>query len=369
MPAGGEWTTATRDEADLTLDLSSSEDLEALADALLDGTYETARQSSFADRSAEDQQAIDRLELARQSAAYWEHNKGVNRRSRGVVDEDDVASESVLALYEREANGHSIRSDKAYLRTFAWGLAQQGGNHGVNPVNRKALGMFRALCAEKSVGLGRNLTRVEEDEIAGDLRANWHDQKRRPSEYFRTLEGQMEVSVDAGENADSMGYLLPNSVHGIPGHDDHEVRPGTYTERAILAADGHDGDLRDAKMMAWAVAVEEAVESSERFYDRDIPMVEAATISQRRVTAIRETIKEAGGVAAVAETWRDGVDDSTTEALFEPWGETTMQQREDIVDLITYKPGRADQLWSSACQMANNRNAERVRALSTHVSK
>lgn len=336
VPTGGQFAASQRAESDLTL--------EDLTDAYLGEVDSTPEEIDEVRRT---------IDLAYDSARHWESRKGVRERSRGVIDVDDMAQEAALSILEREANGHVIKDKKGYMHTYAWGIAQQAGNHGVRQEDRKALKMFRTECSEREATLGRSLTRSEEDQIADDIRANWHDQRRKPTVNFRRFQGQMEVSMDAQESTDAVGYLLPNSVLGRPGEETTEVAPGSYTDRALAAVEGHEGDLRDARRMLWNALAEMS--------DNDVPMVRAGTMSQRKVTAARATLAQhPGGVLGAARDWENGQSNAATEALLAPWGERSVDERQSVIDQMRRHPERAEDLWDSALKLANNRNADRV---------
>lgn len=345
VPTGGRFAVTASAESEIDLTDNTPEVLDRLTDQYLD-TYEEP--GTAAERDAVQQT----LDMAYESARHWEYRKGVRNRSGGLVDEDDIAQEAMLAVLEREANGHVIHDPKAYMHTYSWGIAQQAGNLGVRQENRKALRMFNEECDRREAARGEPLTSAEKDQVAVEIRDNWHDQKRKPSVDFRRYAGRMEVSMDAQESQDAANYLLPNSVMGQPGEENQfEVRPGSYTDRALDAVDGINGDRRLAKRMLWNVLAENS--------DHGTPLVQVGTLSQRKVTAVRAAMaKQAGGVLGAADAWESGQSDESTEALFAPWGTgASVAEQQAVVDQMRRYPDRAEALWTSALQLANTRHA------------
>lgn len=356
IPTGGQFAEARRGEAELRLAEptvgagstgqasaeSASEGLDRAAEEYLD-TYDAAGASS---EHAALQQTID---LAYDSARHWERQKGARDRSRGVIDEDDVAQEALLAVLERQANGHVVDDPKGYMHRCARSVAQRAGNEAVRQENRKALRMFNQASDQRAGELGRRLTRAEEDQIATSIRDSWHDPRHKPSADFRRYAGQMEVSIHASETQDT--YLLPNSVLGQPGEENtFEIRPGTFTDRAFDAAEGFDGDLRHAKRLLWNALAEHSEET---------PLVQQGTLSQRKVTAMRAKMNtQPHGVLGAIDAWENGQHGPATDALFAPWGtDCPPEAQQAVVTQIRRFPERADALWNSAMQLANTRHA------------
>lgn len=344
VPAGGQFTTSQRAEAGIALD--DPADLDGLADAFL--------AAADSDDAAERAAVEEAISNAYDSARHWEARKGVRERSRGVVEVDDIAQEALLAVLERQANGGTVHDVKGYMHTSAWGIANQAGNTAVRQENRKALKLFNTEVDRRVAALGRPLTSVEQDQIAADIRENWHDPRRKPSVDFRRYAGQMEVSMDAQESADAAGYLTPASTLGRPGEDNpFEVRPGSALDRALDAVEGHAGDRRDARRMLWNALAENS---------DGAPMVDAGTLSQRKVTAARAVMKShRGGVAGAIRDYENGRTNQAVDALFAPWGENVSpSQKAAVVAQMNRFRERAEDLWDSALKLANTRNSERV---------
>lgn len=338
IPTGGQFSQSLRDESGVSLaDLADS----FLDEFDTDDTFDPAGHDAVS-------RAVDN---AYASARHWESRKGVRERSRGVMDVDDMAQEGMLAVLERQANGQVIDDSKAYAHTVIWGIANQAGNLAVRQEDRKALKMFNQAVDRKASSLGRRLTPSEEDQVATAIRNNWHDQRRKPSEDFRRYAGQMEVSMDASESDSAADYFMPHApAADAEVRSVNDIAPGSFKDRALDAIEGHGGDLRDARRMLWNALAE----------DGAAPMVQAGTLSQRKVTSTRSDMAAyPGGVTGALDAWERGENNSGTEALFAPWATTDEATRDQVVNQMRRFPGRSEDLWDSALKLANNRNADR----------
>jgi hypothetical protein len=400
----GSWKTMERDDALLDGGL---EEVTAHVEDLTD-SWLAAHDPEFAAELERENHARKLLEYADDSAAYLDHIKGYSRRSGGYMDSDDVASESVLHMLERQANGHVVSNEKSYLHTVAGGLARRATSNWTHISNAKALTMYTNAVGKAEGALGRTLTPTEKDAIANGIVENWDtsDKRARPDKNFRMYAGQTQVSLDSYETTEQADAAVANGTlrNAAAESSQNEVEAGSYIDRALDAVEGHGGDMRDAKFLIWNAL-------SENSADAHLLMVKSG-LSQNRVTAIHKVMNadiaeriapqvdkrvaaavakaqgasakaltrsqvekisaearseaqreltpaanRASAAAAVA-TWNSGKTNEITEAFFSPWG-TDPAARDAVCDQMSKYPDVSYDLWESALKLSNNRFAGR----------
>ncbi|KAB1656340.1 hypothetical protein F8O01_10765 [Pseudoclavibacter chungangensis] len=276
----------------------------------------------------------------------------VGRRAFTRDDVDDIVQEAYFGLLEahNERGGRTPNEklivDRVTKLASRWHLPAD-----VRYESFAGRRVYLGLVDEFLQVKGRMPSRVEEDVIADGVRAGWHDPEHRPAPDFHRISLTPHVSFDerwCGDDAVEPALADPTD------------RVGDATPEQVRDADSRD-EAAEALAERLTQAQMGAVERRRRAWSLfaqalGLPDAAAASLGPREVTAVKAVVR--GRLASIAAEYLDGEsDERTTEALFAPFGECTMAQRDLIAAALERNPGEAERLWTSAVNAANRRGA------------
>jgi hypothetical protein len=343
----GRYDFKTNTEADLELDdctdVDSSEldEWDDLEDEVL---VSTSGKINLADHFTPEESA----ELMRDFAMAA---KRVTGKRGQFNDKDDVASKALAFYMQGVAKGWEIRDHRAVMTTLVSRTAAviTQGEH--DHWNRKAMNLYNKQVLLEEELLQRPLTHSEKKTVSEDVRNRWIDQDRLPAKDFH-LHKATYSSLDA---VDEDGYSKIENETGLRISLSVSTSPsfeGPAVRKALDIAEGvsESGEVPDA-------APKGAKRSSAKFVwnamaeisETELPTITENSISKRQRTYMLAAVKESGlTVSQIANQWENGIRNSTTAALFTPFGEnTTDADQQNIVEKLMEHPEYADRLWNS----------------------
>lgn len=296
---------------------------------------------------------IDPRELTRlsyDSSAYWQKFYNQEGKSNDK-DLDDLAQATVLAFLERVNKGADITDRRQMINSIAANQTVRATANVFRAEDRRAYREFTAKVEELEAVLERSLTQVEQDKVAEQVLADWHDPRHKPSKDFRTphtVDASLDRTFGDGDGVEStLGATLVN-----PENSGHYIEPDSYMDRAHTAMEqtgaAHKAEMKRLGYNALAQGT-------------GTPLAIEGSLSQRQVTKHRGEIKKlGGGVIEACKMWSHG--DDTPEinaALFAPFGDLDMDAQEKVVEFFEGVGGtRAEGLWASAMSFANTKHAK-----------
>lgn len=357
----GSFTTYAHDVADVELgvetDVSSEEygDLGAGVGMALDETAAYhARLESIA------------------SARHYMRSYNLAQRQGSVVDEEDIAQEILIMRLKAEREGKQV--GKGYGHRSARSVVSKAASSVKRYEDRAGMAQYKERCEALEEALGRTLTNVEQDRIADEIREGWHDQRHRPTEGFhRRVYGRVYIDsiVDAEgapNTVEAADVFLaantqttnpvgsdPTATSVIDGGAGEYGEAGEYTERAVSAMEAGGPETNVARRVLWNAMAEMSATAG-----NPIPAVEEGVLSQHIVSRHQAAMNaQEGGVLAAATAWGEGENTPATQALFAPWPNATTAEQAAIVEHLERHRAYAEELWTSALQLANMRLAIR----------
>lgn len=287
--------------------------------------------------------ALDPIELqeqARTSARRYARRHG--------ADAEELEQQGLLeylAAVQRirenpEMNGRTLitgskDSERAYIDT----MIRQISSKMVTPnltrsEDRKANRILRQRVDERVQTEGRELSDIEIDQMAEELRLEM-EPRRRPSEGFHQRSGNMTVGLDAG-----LYDTLPDDTPDL-GDEDSDY---DQFESKVLAG---DTGKRDAQDQVWDVIAARS----------GAPTVVKGALSEEKAAKHRKLVGK-HGANRLAVAWRKGViRPEQEEALFAPYGgkELSDADRSKVCSELESRGKRGHQLWDAAVGASTRR--------------
>jgi hypothetical protein len=251
-----------------------------------------------------------------------------------------VAGDTLLAFVSSVARtGQVPECPQAWCRQVAKSLALRQLAGSDRTEVRQALAAYRSECGELGRALGRTLTEEEQDTIAANIRAAQRPTRKAPHNFHRQVQ---LMSIDSANMADKIpGGIEPSS------YDDFEIGSiGDQVER--MAAEGR---TTEARRLAYSAIAERA----------GAPLPSGDALTERHAAAARKTIRDAGGVIAAIDQWRNG--SPIGSAIFAPFGDDTLpdSEKDRVVDILEAHPKLANELWDSAVYTATKPRVAKLR--------
>jgi hypothetical protein len=309
--------------------------------------------SLAAGRLEEFTDAEEFVNIAYSSAKHWQRRYNQQDKSI-VVDEDDIAQETMLRTLEALHRGNKITDFKQFVNSTGANVTVRATETVFRAEDRKAYRVYEDQRAVIENEIGRPMTPRERKALEQKVRDEWHDPRHKPSKDFmiaRTFDRSLDAphTADGGHGAETtIGSRLVN-----PEQSGHYIKPGSYMDRAHHAMD-ETGAAHKAEMkrLAWNALAE----------DTGIPMSNPGSLSQRQVTKHRGIMdNHKNRVLGACKAWSVGNDGEATEALFAPFGELGFEEQEKVVDALErFGPDRAQIMWESAMSIANNKHSKNV---------
>ncbi|MGC0252683.1 hypothetical protein [Pseudactinotalea sp. Z1748] len=287
-----------------------------------------------------------------QSARYTHPGQRIGQ----AWDAEDLEQEVLLQMMERaRATGNITEITPAYMNSAMRNIVSRSlnahtrgiGAENYAKVNSADLGAWREFTTrvdEIELATGRALSPTERDAVAEQIRQDWHDQRRKPTDGFHLH--RHDTPMDTPESA-SLGHARTPSAEQAYLDETHY---GPDTE-IVLGASKQGGGTR--KHM-WNAICE----------SRGITKQPHGVLNNRQVTAVKNTVGEnEQEVFSALEEWESGLSNERTEALFRPFGAASQSHRAQIAEVMRDMPDRAAQIYSLAIAGATERNFKtRLRA-------
>ena len=300
-------------------------------------------------------------------------------RARGITDRDsilEISSETTVQFLDavKKRPDEVMKNPEGYLYRIAKNEAASASAT-VSKSARSGFTVFNERIDEIEQTLGRSLTRDERDAEGEAIIENWSDPKHRPPKNFwRKGATRAVVGMSYGDNDDErniIGSAFGNSNDILV--DDQVVfedviSTGRWSASLLRITD--DGQTSKGNVFRYNALAE----------DRGVPMAVLASMTRRATDNARNAITEAigpieadkdndaaayqrevaDGFAKVVHAWESGEETEATEAIFKPFGRTTLRQRKAIVDTLMWSPQHSHELWKSALGAASASNKDRI---------
>lgn len=261
------------------------------------------------------------------------------------VGEDDLVQDTMEHILRNKQRKPGTVLSRPYVSQVAFGAVGIAARGKLRAEDRKAIGIFVRRCEEIERDRGYRMSGTEKDELAAQIRSEWHDPRHRPSVNFVELASVRTYSLDA-RTGDESSRTLGDTLADREGADrDSAVDPGTPAA-AVLS-----GELTDKKTLrarAWSIIASVS----------HVPDVVPGSVSASAARRHKAQVTSAGGVLAAVREWDSGDgEDGAVEGLFAPFGPIDEGGRDQVCDLLRSKPEYAEHLYQSALHAATARAA------------
>lgn len=288
-----------------------------------------------------------------QAAEILNQFQSVSKRkfSQSSVDADEVASEACAKYLEGIAKGWDVRNHRALMVSLVSNTGSRSTQGEHDHWNRTAMNLYNKQVELEESFLHRPLTPSEKKTVSEDVRNRWVDWERRPAVDFH-LEKATYIHLDA---VDEDGYSLAENEVGLATSiSPTEIQAeGPMTQKALDVAGGvsADGSVPEkAPRGAKASSAKFTWNALAELSKTELPVLTENSISKRQRTYMLAAVKESGlTVTQIAQQWESGVRNSSTDALFTPFGENvTETEKANIADKLLEYPSYAENIWNSA---------------------
>ena len=296
-PIGGEFAKRGRPESDVTLNDRSLSAAEILEVAIL-LSRRAARRNGLTAEDAED--------IAQETVYSVLRTRA---RNKGMAIEGGLIRVASNALVSRLVDTHKRHEDSRAYRE--WKLAVQGAEQARR----------------------RHLTAKELDEIAVEIRENWHSPRHRPHIGFQHETKFVHIDAYSSDFIDSIVS------------SDHYIADGTHAQN-VLADRVEAGEVSKdvVRRQMWNLINQ----------DSNVPESVRGSTTETRARAYARVVGDALAVASAREN--GDATQAQEEALFAPFGEhVTESEKMAVVHAITSRPSVGHRLWRSALDYSNKK--------------
>lgn len=355
VPIGGEFAANEHDEA---------------TSSLADFTT-TARGTKL-----ENKKALTPRELfaeAKKAASVYGERKNL------TPDECEEAAQATLEDVWKSYGAKGKEIDGALVNHVARiqvGKTIRGGRKALVGDNAMAATEFEGEVEYRSAELGRELTSRERDEIAADIRDNWHDQAHKPTDGFH-LHASREKSLDFVPGSyDGDDYVHHSLVDPYSPEAAFESQSSAEIDAALDRLSGEvrpDGDKPVSESKAVNQNGEKLSQVRSELRSEAWRLVSSsagappvtAKLSEAHQKITRAAVSKAGGVSSIIDSYDRGETGGAVDAMFVPFAKPVISdgkvvghrpaseaERESIVDAMRQHRSLADSLWASALASA-----------------
>lgn len=303
-PDGGQYDRISRRSAGLTLTNEDDkwEELVAIAHAVASNTMDSSR-SYFDSEDARQEYLIDMLTHANRHGGVEEISPALARKiSRNAT--------SRMYLASRAGRVHDHRN--------------------IRSVDFQAAEMFRRAAAQLEEDSGEPLTFRQREELAEQISKRW-PAGSRPRQGFHEQVTHEQIQDD--------------SFHGESRSRSHahdwEKDPDSAYNRLL---DTSSGNAR--RRLAFNALAEV----------RGIPPQPIDSLSRRQADHVRRLIPDRAAIMRAISDWDRGVSSQTCEAFFRPFGASEPDHRDQIADLVSSMPEKAEEIFGFALAGATRRS-------------
>ena len=255
---------------------------------------------------------------------------------------DDVGQEAAIEVLKAIKSRRYVKNSKAYVTNIVKSQFATIFQGRISDAARRGYTKYKSLIAVKEEQLRRGLTGAEKDRLAQHIYDTWPGDKRRrpPRDFVAQWENSRDTSMNAmvGEDGDTeiADYLTPPVASS---ESDYFARTESQPFESVLADVGgvpEGTDYASKSQLLDALCMKNGA-----------PRIQPGTIS-RGTMRKHVALMSQEGVEAAIRDWEYGDDTPRTEALFAPWGATTVDEKDAIVDTLTEHPEYATDLWRTA---------------------
>lgn len=318
----GRFGAQARDEAGVVLDDRAASDWSY--NGTLDDQSIIAACRRFAHRTGSRYGVDDREDLAQMTAEHFIRYVN-NRREKVRTGQADPKPEF---NYER------------HIGQISTGLGQRIAS-GLPNGGRDLTALTKYLKTREAfeTKYGRQMTRVEEDELADKIRASFPPGKRPIDKFHRAISDKQIASLDAAREEGS--FIEPSTADATPAPEAHASDEAAHDALDIIDAGGRGASTAAARNV-WEVVASE----------HQAPSAVPNHLSTAQAKRVRDRMQAAGGISAVLARYGEGAEtDEDMDALMAPFGghgKNGADGAELVVATLERHPQFADGIWDKA---------------------
>jgi hypothetical protein len=248
----------------------------------------------------------------------------------GLSDQDieDVSQETALSVLKTQSRNKDAIITGGLLRVASQALVSRLVDSHVRHEDSAALTVWKSRSSELEQELGRSLTPLELDQMAVDIRANWHNPRHKPRVGFQHQ--SRFVSTEA------MGAMFTDTYAGGP----EKVQDSGYLREIADSLEDEGSNRESVRLQMWNIMSRE----------HGAPRVALAGMTVRAAARHKRTV---GDAVTASEKFIDGELSVDAEAsLFAPFGTITGREKRRVASIIVARPNVGDKLWRSAMDLA-----------------
>ncbi|PWJ61101.1 hypothetical protein B0H03_12039 [Rathayibacter iranicus NCPPB 2253 = VKM Ac-1602] len=344
----GSFTTKQNTDPEASLNYGAGSLTPQGAGSLLEGTL--TQTSERAARLIDDAVGVAAIQRAARRFAF--------RYQMSPDTRDDIAQDTIVDLLaQQRTNGLSaLRDNPALLNAAARAVASRYLDPNVRHEDLTGRALLKKTRAEQEKELGRSMTSAEYKRLADHIRLTEFKPGRRPGAHYYLENRETSLSTPLGEEF-TFGDTLVAEETDAPFAND--TSPLADIVDSLERKNTH-GDLvlGDGTALPKHTRSSVKAEAWNHFADvSDAPKVQRGTLDAVRAkAAAAAVVSHPGGVEQLARDWERG---ETTEAqdaaLFAPFGDLSMSDRERAVGQLLRQPSYAEDLYGSALSIASSR--------------
>ena len=248
-------------------------------------------------------------------------------RGGTVVETDDIAQDAIVSVLITVRNAGGFGLNPGVLTAAARSAISRSFQDTVqlHHDDLKALRLFDTQRESVEQFQGRHLTDDELDGLAADIREDWPNPRHRPTVGFNR---RRVTTASVDEDPSLLADVADQS---------NEMAPTSAGDDLADALDDGRVTKAEARLRLWNALAD----------SNDIPLVARSSMTEREIKAVKQAMKDSGGVEALVQAHLAG-NTSENSALFAPFGLTTTRARDRIAEFLLERPAVADRLWASA---------------------
>jgi len=321
-----------------------------------------------------------------------EMNRQNTRNKNTLVDEGDLMAESIIGVLDtaRKNRMQGAENVIGYITNVVRNVTKKHSAITKNPMDLRAKREVDEIIALQREAFGSEPTREQVDEIVRKVRASYDEGSHKPSQDFYkppTITYSMEASQEYAEEANLNGSDITTAallnrgnleatvslaVSGNPEmsfmnkystatqFDEYELN---RIEKMANAASESIDAAEDAKGQMAGVTRRMAMQVFSKKFN--LPSSEGVAIPQGKVTKYRKIIATPEDLMEVCNAWQQGELDEKGEVFFSPWGETTEEEKDNLVHFFTKglsTPSRSLKYWQESLTSVNTMQIKRDKA-------
>lgn len=321
------------------------------------------------------------------------NNSNVRNKNRSV-SEDDILSESAYSLVKAYRVGKldNVENIIGYMTSVVRNTTMAKTAISNSPTDYRARKDLDTITELYEEVMGETITTEMRDEFTRKVRGSFDGESHRPSKNFH-LPATVTFSLDAsagGLDGGMQGGDIATGALLARGelYENGSIAVATQPEIQTMNRLGNleyvldaDADLND-EMDQLALMASEQIESSDRqmagvlkrqYFDiiskkYNLPSTDGVAIPQGTATRYRSLLDTPQDLIDACNSWshaewdKDGNLPAHANAFFAPWGETTEDEKDRLVEYFTKglkSPDNALKMWNTVIASVNTMQAKR----------